>query len=316
MPVPVLPPSQVRADVHWLTGQADPRRLRLAARHTFDHSTGAREVPDLQADRRVLGDIELAYRQAGDLGESVEVPATPAAAREALGEDFVFPFLERLEERLGIHVVRVPELSTAYCFSIGGRHVIAIKVTGKWFYENFSLAHELAHLADGSRSTDAVDDEAEAAANAFAAELLMPARTMRAAGFESITAEGLARWVWDHGVSTDATARRVAACGIAAAGAVHQWAEQPTQRLLRRHWRSFEPGVDAISERMAAAARRHFPQQLLHTHLERVEDGLIGPETLAWMLDVDVVDLDLKAPELPAGDVDALAAELGLSAAP
>lgn len=304
-------------DVHWLiTGQDDPRRLRFAARHGYNHATGERDVPGLEADRRVLRDIALAYRQAGDLGVSGDVPATPAAVREALGADFVFPFLERLEDRLGIHVVRVPELSTAYCFSIDGRNVIAMKATGNWFYENFCLAHELAHLADGHLTTDAVSDEAEAAANAFAAELMMPSRLVRAAGFPSITAEALAQWVWDRGVSTDATARRVAACGVTAADAVREWATQPTQRLLRWHWRSPDPGLDAISERMASAAGRHFPQPLLRAHVERIESGLIGPEALAWMLDVDVAELDLEAPELPSEDVDALASELGLSPAP
>lgn len=303
-------------DIHWLiTGQADPRRLRFAARHTFDHVTGERDVPGLEDDRRVLADIELAYRQAGDPGVSERVPATPAGVREALGGDFVASFLQRLEDRLGIHVVRVPELSTAYCFSVDGRHVIAMKATGNWFYENFCLAHELAHLAAGHLSADVVSDEAEAAANAFAAELLMPVRTVREADFDRMTAEGLARWVWDHGVSTDATARRVVACGIATDDVVREWAAQPTQRLLRRHWRSPDPRLDAISERMSAAARRHFPQSMIGAHIERIESGLIGPEALAWMLDVDVAELDLKAPELPSGDVDALAAELGLSLA-
>ncbi len=300
-------------DIHWLiTGEADPRELRYAARHTFDHATGARGVPDAESDQRVIKDVELAYRQAGDLGVSEPVPATPGAAREALGDDFVFPFVERLQDRLGIHVVRLSELSTSYCFSIDGRHVIALKATGNWFHENFSLAHELAHLAANHLTTEVVTAEAEAAANAFAADLLMPRRLVRAAGFERTTAEGLAQWVWDQGVSTDATARRVASCGIEAADVVREWGGQTTQRLLRRHWHAPNPGPDAISDRMAAAARRHFPQALLRAHIERIESGVIGPEVLAWMLDVGVAELDLDTPEPPAGDVDALAAELGL----
>lgn len=304
-------------DVHWLiTGEADPRRVRYAARHAFDHATGAREVPGIEADQRVLEDIELAYRQAGDLGESKRLPTTPVVVRDALGEDFVLPFVERLEDRLGVHVVRVPDLSTSYCFTIKGRHVIAMKATGNWFYENFCLAHELAHLAAGHLTAEIVSDAAEATANAFAAELLMPLRLVREAGFERVTAEDLARWVWDRGVSTDATAKRLAFCGIDASDVVRQWAGQPTQRLLRRNWRSPAPGVDAISERMAAAALRHFPQSLLAAHVERIEAGRIGPEALAWMLDVDVAELDLQAPELPGGDVDALALELGLTPVP
>lgn len=303
--------------IHWLiTGEEDPRRPRFAARHSYDHVTGLRDVPGLDADQRVLRDIELAYRQAGDLEESAAIPATPAGVREALGDDFVRTFMERLEDRLGIHVVRVPELSTAYCFTVSGTHVIAMKATGNWFYENFSLAHELAHLADGHLTNEQVTGAAEAAANAFAAELLMPADAVRSAGFPNITAEALAEWVWDRGVSTDATARRVAACGLDASDVVLEWSTQPTQRLLRWHWRSPKPGLDAISERMAAAAGRHFPQALLRAHIARVETGAIGPEALAWMLDVDPSELDLEVPEPPTGDTDALADELGLSPAP
>ncbi|MBO3089428.1 helix-turn-helix domain-containing protein [Cellulomonas dongxiuzhuiae] len=308
--------DRLDVDVHWLiTGEEDPRRLRFAARHTFDHATGARNVPGREADERVLADIELAYRQAGKLGPSVPVPPTPAAVREALGDDFVRPFRARLEDRLGIHVVRVPELSTAYCFTIDGRHVIAIKATGNWFHENFSLAHELAHLACGHLSASAPCEKDEAAANAFAGELLMPARMMRESGFPGIGAEDLAQWIWERGVSVEATAHRLNVCGIRASDAVREWASQPTQRLLRRHWRSGEPG-DAISERMAAAADRHFPRQVLRAHVERIENGEIGSEALAWMLDVDVDELGLEASDLPNGDVDILAEELGLISAP
>lgn len=76
-------------DVHWLiTGEKDPQRVVFAARHTFDHETGARDVPGAESDHRVLRDIELAYRQAGDLGSSEDIPATPAEVRTALGDVF------------------------------------------------------------------------------------------------------------------------------------------------------------------------------------------------------------------------------------
>jgi Zn-dependent peptidase ImmA (M78 family) len=308
--------ERLDVDIHWLiTGQEDPRRLHFAARHSYDFATGARDVPGREADQRVLRDIELAYRQAGDLGASAEIPPTPAEVRRVLGDDFVRPFLTRLEGRLGVHVVRVPELSTAYCFTVDRRHVIAMKATGNWFYENFCLAHELAHLAQGHTTTGTASAAEEVAANAFAAELLMPAQAVQAGNFPEITAEGLARWVWDHGVSTDATARRLSAFGISGSEAVAEWAGQPTQRLLRRHWRSPEPGLDAISDRMADAAQRHFPQALLRAHVARVETGEIGPETLAWMLDVRPAELELEVPEPPRGDLDQLADELGLTPA-
>lgn len=304
-------------DVHWLiTGEADPRQLRYAARHSFDHATGTRDVPGLEADRRLLQDIELVYRQAGQLSQSDEIPRTPADVRTALGHDFVRSFVERLESRLGVDVVRVPDLSTSYCFAIDGRKIIAIKATGNWFYENFCLAHELAHLAAGHLNVSDGTAAAEATANAFAAELLMPRGDVLAGRFDQVSPEGFADWVWDHGVSADAAARRVAACGVQPSDAVREWSTQPTQRLLRRHWRSQPAGTDAISERMARAALRHFPRWLLAAHVERIEAGLVGPDALAWMLDVDVAELDLEAPEPPSGDVDVLARDLGLMPVP
>ncbi|HYU86850.1 MAG TPA: DNA-binding protein, partial [Kribbellaceae bacterium] len=63
--------------------------------------------------------------------------------REALGLDFVRPLADRLQRVLDVDVVRVADLSTAYSFTIGGRSVIAVPATGNWFFENWSMAHEL-----------------------------------------------------------------------------------------------------------------------------------------------------------------------------
>jgi hypothetical protein len=100
----------IGADLHWLiTGDADPNRLSIAARHDFDYATGRRTIPGREGDRQALEDIALPYRQAYPEPEppvSRTWPKSPAAVREALGPDFVRPFAERLEQRLGIGVVR------------------------------------------------------------------------------------------------------------------------------------------------------------------------------------------------------------------
>jgi len=91
------------ADLHWLiTGQPDPHRLVVAARHDFDHATGRRDVPGRQGDEKVLRDIALAYRQAYPKSRSApDLPSSSVDARAALGEDFVRPFADRLESRVG-----------------------------------------------------------------------------------------------------------------------------------------------------------------------------------------------------------------------
>ena len=51
-------------DVHYLiTGQPDPQRLVVSARHAFDRETRVRSVEGRQADDAVLADIALAFRQ-------------------------------------------------------------------------------------------------------------------------------------------------------------------------------------------------------------------------------------------------------------
>ena len=304
----------LKADIHWLiTGEADPHRLLFAARHQFDHATGTRGVPGRDGDEFVLSDIELAYRQAGQLSPSTPIPSSAQEVRAALGEDFVLPFIDRLEQRLRVDVVRIAGPSTSYCFTIDGRHVIVVPATGNWFFENWCMAHELGHL--GGKHLDEVSAQLdpEAAANAFAADLLLPADEIRAMDFEHIDATDLAEFVWRKGVSTDALARRLAGLRMPSGEVVTEWASQPTQRLLRRHWREPDPGLDVITDRMNRAALRHFPLELQEAHVKRIAAGELGKETLAWMLAIRADDLGIDAPPVPAADVDALAAELGLT---
>lgn len=304
------------ADLHWLiTGEPDPNRLSVAARHDFDHATGRRTIPGHESDAQALEDIALAYRQAYPEPVSGSTwPKSPAAVREALGSDFVRPFADRLEQRLSIGVVRVPELSTAYSFTVGGRAVIAIPATGNWFRENWDLAHELGHLVRGhhdDRISASKAEAHEAAANAFAAELLLPAEPFKGIRWDSISDEELACLVWDWGVSTDALCRRLNALTGQVPEVVARWSAWPTQRLLRHHL-PIESELDEITARMEHASQRRFPLTLQETHLQRVASGAIGRATLAWMLGIDAAALEVDAPEISDVDADDLAAALGL----
>jgi hypothetical protein len=308
--------DELDADIHWLiTGEPDPNRLVVAARHRFDHDTGERDVPGREADDQVLRDIALAYRQSGlQARRCPDLPTGADQVRTVLGEDFARPFADRLETRLGVDVVRVAELSTAYSFTLGGQRVIALPATGNWFWENWSMAHELGHLAAGHHDQeidDATRDQHEAAANAFAADLLLPRSLLATVDWDGIDAAGLAEVVWRWGVSTDALARRLSAATGDLPPVVREWAGQPTQRLLRRH-RPPGADIDEITLRMDAAARRRFPLALQEAHLAGIESGALGRATLAWMLGIDPDTLDVDAPAAPEVDADELTRALGL----
>jgi hypothetical protein len=312
----------IGADLHWLiTGQSDPNRLLIAARHNFDHATGLRTIPGRAADEQTLADIALAYRQAypdpekrPERGSAAGLPESAGAVRKILGPGFVRRFADRLEKHLGVGVVRVTGLSTAYSFTVGGRWVIALPATASWFRENWDLAHELGHLVEGHHDDGTSDHEAsrqEAAANAFAAELLLPAETLKNIEWESIDDEDLARLVWEWGISTDALCRRLCALLGQSPARVAHWAAGPTQRLLRRHLAT-ESELDEITIRMDEAAQRRFPLRLQEAHLERVASGAIGSITLAWMLGIDAAELEVDTPEIPEVNADDLASALGL----
>lgn len=311
--------EEISADVYWLiTGQQDPNRLSVAARHYFDHATRQRTVPGRAGDEQVLRDIALAYRQAypdpRNQRNNSEWPISATGMRECLGPDFVRPFAHRIEQQLGIDVVRAAELSTAYSIRTGGRSVIAIPATGNWFRENWDLAHELGHLAMGHHDdglSQHESDQHEAAANGFAAELLLPATDLKSMHWHSISDGDLAWRVWIWGVSTDALCNRLRALLGDVPDVVAHWAGFSTQRLLRYHL-SIESELDEITGRMDAAAQRRFPRSLQEAHLERVASGAIGRATLAWMLGIDAAALEVDAPDVPEGDADELAAALGL----
>lgn len=308
--------ERLDADLHWLiTGTPDPSRLTIAARHDFDHETGERDVPGRAGDEETIQNIALAYRQAYRGPEKTEpLPDDADTARLLLGDGFVRPFAERLEQRLGVDVVRLPDLSTAYSFTVGARRVIAVQATGNWFRENWSMAHELGHLAmrhhDDGLEAD-VSEHHEATANAYAAELLLPKQVLDKFDWDQMDDAALADAVWRLGVSSDALARRLSRLNRYVPERVRSWADHPTQRLLRRHLRLDAPG-DEITQRMDEAAQRRFPLALQEAHVAAIASGSLGKGTLAWMLGIDPDALEVDFPEVPETEVDDLAYALGL----
>ena len=286
---------------HLITGEPEPARLKLSARHVYNHETHERTVDDIDDDQSVIDAIELAYAQAGDIPQSPNLPRSAGEAKALLGNDLASRFVDKLEYN-GIDVVCVEDLSHAYSFTISGRHIIAISASGNWFYENWSLAHELGHLClghegilPGSNSQSAAEREA----NAFAAELLLPEQDMRRLDWQSVTPVQLAHLLWTHGVSTGALRTRLTKLDITPSDTINTILQGSTQRVLRRHWsHSDMPTGDPITERMTAASARRFPAWLKEAHLKRIAEGAVRKHTLAWILDVDPDALEVEEPPL------------------
>lgn len=315
----------VDADLHWLiTGKADPHGVRIAARHEFDHVSGEHSVPGREEDDQELANVALAYRQAyPDAGHpSATLPTSPAALRRALGDGFVRWIADRVEDRLDVDVVRIAGLTTDYSFTIGGRHVILLAARANWFRSNWSVAHELAHLALHHHDVEDARGGQEAAANAFAAELLLPKAALDAVDWQGISRSDLAKFVWDAGVSCEALVTRLTSLQLRVSPRVRQLLDGSTQRLLREHLREVSrPGatsgqfalpIDLITERMSASAVRRFPLALQAAHVQRIALGEISPGTLAWMLDTAEEDLVVDRPTPVHQSVDSLASALGL----
>lgn len=306
--------SVLEADVHMLiTGEPDPHRLVLSARHSFDHDTGARRVDGLDGDRAILADIRLAYAQAGEPRPATELPADVEAMRRLLHPDFVRRFIDHLAE-IEVDVVRVDKVSTAYSLVIEGRPVIVLGTSGNWFHENWSLAHELGHLALGHQGvvpgSDGFDAK-ERAANAFAAELLLPEELMREQDWSGLDPGVVAELIWSWGISADALRRRLDALSLPASPQLVEALSWSTQKLLRRFWTGARIG-DPITRRMRDAGERRFPDWLQEAHLERIAEGKVGKGTLAWMLGVPAESLEVDEP-VHAREIsdDALDALLG-----
>ncbi|WP_448221255.1 helix-turn-helix domain-containing protein [Gordonia iterans] len=287
-------------DMHWLaTGRRDPHRLQVAARHDWDHDTQKRVNPGRASDEGLVNRVVEAYRAAypknhtsagsEGIGASARIATNAAGVATALGEDFVRPFADRIEAVFGVDVVRIPGLSAAYSLTIGERGVIILPTEAYWYRSNWSLAHELGHLALKHHDADQSEDtyqENERQADLFAADLLLPRSLMRGLDWSAADEPDVAQFVWEHGVSTAALKRRLAYLRIDQSPAVVAAVGMSTPSLVRRYFSAQEK-----AERERDAASRRFPVRLIAELGERVEDGRAGPAALAWVLDVAVEEV-------------------------
>lgn len=314
----------LRTSAHWfITGEEDPFAVRYAGRHTFDRDLGEHVPIDWDDEHRPLADVALAYVQAyagDDLPPVRRNPTSAADARKRLievgGEGFIRHLADHIEIAFGIDVVRISAVSRGFAIEVLRRSVIVIDETPNWFRENFSLAHELAHVLAGELSElgdKACDDPAaEKRANAFAAELLLPASRIRSIDWMSASTSFVAEFLWETGVSTEALGIRFGGTRTKIGPEVGAALALKTQALLRQC--DVPAEGELISERMRDATQRRFPRHLVAAHRAAVSDGKLGPQTLAWMLGVDPETLEEElAPPVVSADIDWLARELGLT---
>lgn len=221
----------------------------------------------------------------------------PAALRSRLGDDFATDLADLVPGRLDIDVVVLNLVGAGYLLVVGRRPVIVAKLTPNWFFQNFSIAHELGHLAYDSLCGQPLGgDAAERAANQFAAELLMPESQIRSIDWDDIDLPTVADRVWHWGVSAQALRTRLNALGATTRGDILNALSGKTQALLRRHWQ-MPPGADPITGRMMRASERRFPNSLISRLETAVTMGNAPTASLAFALGVDENDLETDVPE-------------------
>ena len=127
--------------------------------------------------------------------------------RRLLGDGFSHDLPGRITDRLDVDVWVLDLAGDAYSLLVDDRRVIVVKRTPNWFRQNFSVAHELGHLADDSLCDEDLSEaqsKHELDANAFAAELLMPEAELRSFDWKQLRLWVLAERIWEWGVSTKA----------------------------------------------------------------------------------------------------------------
>ncbi|MFD4440562.1 helix-turn-helix domain-containing protein [Nocardia sp. NPDC058519] len=295
--------DEIGADLYWLvTGEQDPRRVGIAARHVWNVDRGVRTNPGRAHDEALLARVEDTYNAAFPDGppSSEPLPDGPEAMRGILGEDFVRSYIGVVETLLGVDVIRLPMLSTDYSLTIGSRAIVMLATTPNWFRSNWSLSHELAHLALGHHSGDLPPDESdEAPADEFAARLLLPEELVAQQDWARMDGRGLAMFLWKTGVSTSALKNRLSTLKIHPSVEVVAALKRTTPVVVRAHTAGEDEAFEvrrAVILRQQESSTRAVPSILVDALQRRVEDGVISPEHLAWALDVSVDEIDFPEP--------------------
>jgi hypothetical protein len=305
--------AQLRVSTDWLLLGEEPFPIAIAARH--DYADGAySSVLDNDSMSLVSG-IALAYEQAGDLAESDgpgQVPTDPAEVRRLLESTFGIEwprhFADAVERTFAVDVVKA-ELSghSGLSLKLPNATVIVVPTQAFWGRQNWTIAHELWHVANGHFAPlhDGAAADGELLANTFAKELLLPEELIRDVNWETISEAELAKFLWRSGASMQALVNRLATLKLPIPKS-----DGPPLMMFRRHVRADGPSEDPVTSRLRDASARRFPTRLLVQH----EASGKYPRTLAWMLGAPLEAGDDPGALPDPANADDLAALFGLSA--
>lgn len=251
--------EQGRTTVDWLLQGTEPRSgTRIAARtHTGDDAASAgRPAALAQADivdslaaaghplpapalPAALGDGDL-IAQATDLAQR----ATAAAGTSPRGLS-TRRLGEQWEDAFGLLVAAtaLPPGLDGLAWAPSGMRLILLARSTVWSRQRFTLAHELAHILAGDAEDPVAEhvaprlaqSRAEIRANAFAAEMLMPAEELRARVAQSgaQSPEDVLDLAWEFLVSPSAMATRLKTLRLISEEQRRAWAGATTHMAAK-----------------------------------------------------------------------------------
>jgi hypothetical protein len=275
--------QELQTSVDWILLGEEPFPVQVAARHDY-LGKGSYVLDRSETVAATVRGVAQAYEQAGALTEwpnRRDVPSDPREARQLLELEFgpTWPrhFADAVERTFGIDVIKADlPGSSGLSLKLPNAVVIVVPTEAFWARQNWTIAHELEHIASGAFSTDGnLGSSAENAAHKYAAELLLPASALRGTAWEQVTEAQLANYVWHAGVSVDALQRRLAFLRLATPAT-----NLKTPALARKHILGQSVFDDPVAERLQEAAARRFPVRLIAAHEGKPKSA----RTLEWML--------------------------------
>lgn len=236
--------------------------------------------------------------------------ADPADVRVLLGSGFAHCMPDRVEQRLGVDVIVADMAGSGYSVEVAGRTVVLAQRTTVWGRQNFTIAHELGHLAAGSLCDGSTPNaEGEKDASRFAAQLLAPRSDLLGVEWSGIDLRELAELIWEWGITTAALKVRLRSERIGCPTHVDDALGLSTPAFLRQYLA--RPGAGSlIADREKQSAAQRFPSELIDNLTQAVNRGAAPAASLAFALGVGVDDLEINPPELFDPRVDDLLDDL------
>lgn len=184
----------------------------------------------------------------------------------------------RIQTRLNIDVIRLPDIDKSFSLDVAGHTAIVIPaLDGQWFRQNWLLAREVGQLCTPTENP-----------NTFAFNLLLPTAKLTQIDWANSTDKQTAQHIWDFGVSTTVLRNRLQYADLPVAGRVKAALALQTNELLTQAGTDLDgddsPVNQAIERRIAAAGSRHFPNHLIRAHAQAVHTRCASPDALEWML--------------------------------